>query len=118
MNSKYNEKCLKTSIYKDNSWYRADGLFAIFPKRISERTIEEDDIYDDFTSVDSLDLSTRTKRGLKRAGIETLCDLKNCTSEEILSKTKLGLMGLRDIEGIVELRETKTTYYPSRYGIK
>lgn len=112
MNSKYNKKCLKTSIYKDNSLYRADGLFAIFPKKISKitiedvednirkRTIEEDDIYndveddiyndveddtyddleddtyDDFTSVDSLDHSTRTKRGLKRAGIEALCDLK------------------------------------------
>lgn len=112
MNSKYNKKCLKTSIYKDNSLYRADGLFAIFPKKISKITIEdvednirkrtieeddiyndveddicndieddicndvEDDIYDDFTTVDSLDLSTRTKRGLKRVGIETLCDLK------------------------------------------
>ena len=57
MNSKYNKKCLKTSIYKDDSLYRADGLFAIFPKKISKitiadvednirkRTIEEDDIY-------------------------------------------------------------------------
>ena len=118
MNSKYNEKCLKTRIYKDDSCYRADGLFAKFPRKISERTTEEDDIYDDFTLVDSLDLSTRTKRGLIRACIETLSDLKNCTCEEILSKTKLGLMGLRDIEGVVELRKTKTAYYPSRYGIK
>ena len=96
MNSKYNKKCLKTSIYKDNSLYRADGLFAIFPKKISKitiedvednirkRTIEEDDIcndveddtYDDFTSVDPLDLSTRTKRDLNRVSIEALCDLK------------------------------------------
>lgn len=109
---------MKTRIYRDQSWYRAEGSFCEFPKKFNDSDNEEFEIFDDFTSVDSLDLSTRTKRGLKRAGIETLSDLKKFTREEILNKTKLGLMGLRDIDGVVELRKTTSMYFPSRYGSK
>lgn len=118
MNSKYRNQNMKTSIYQDRSWYSADGFFCEFPKKNSEEITVNDEIFDDFTPVDDLNLEKRTKRALKKAGIKTYCELRNYTPEEILSISGMGTYGLRDIEEHVSLRKVTKTYFPSHYGIK
>ena len=109
MNSKYRNTNMKTSIYQDHSWYSADGFFCEFPKKNSEVITINDEIFDDFTPVDDLNLEIEEGElfallGVNGAGKTTTIKMLSTLSKPTSGHaTIFGYSVLKDTDKIKEI---------------
>lgn len=91
--------------------------------------VEEDSDYDEYDDyydgdfIEELDFSVRTYNCLRRAGITTVCQLKQMTIEDLKKVKNLGSKSLNEIVQRVELfgadnRVPQDVWFPSKFGIK